>query len=516
MRSRWPLFPIVWLAAAFVAGPARPAQAQLSMLNLLEAQIGNYPFIEPTSRLDLYDRLHLEYGFEGGRVGARFEFNQNSQNENSYESFTQRYVVIEDESFKLRAGNFYTLLGRGLVHRSFELPGVVLDQLGIRSRYAPSRDADGVMLEGRRGGVEALLMLGRPNNGQTSPADEEFGFERYSGTVAGGQISARLPLGIRVGASHLRYNPSGGVQQELGSGFVDFDPMRLAGVEEVAFPLYVEYAALDAKFGDWWKLRTGDATPHALYLGSNLLWGPASLSAEWKDYQGFLLGINDPPSLVREHSWKLLNRGTHVLEADSEEGFQLEGSVAWPGWGSVVLNFSRADGDLPTPARFDEKFVEVRVAPEGASWEASTFYDRAKDQFDGLVSRDVAGVGGILRMPRHYSVTIDGQYQDVTRAPSRRFSEHFYSIAVARAGWGTIAFQRERTNDPFQQEPDDFAVPGVQPRSWNAVVIQGRISSRNEATLFYGERRGGLACTAGTCYLVQDFEGLELRLTTRL
>jgi len=33
--------------------------------------------------------------------------------------------------------------------------------------------------------------------------------------------------------------------------------------------------------------------------------------------------------------------------------------------------------------------------------------------------------------------------------------------------------------------------------------------------LFVGKRRGGLACTAGTCYQVQPFEGAELRLVSR-
>jgi len=33
--------------------------------------------------------------------------------------------------------------------------------------------------------------------------------------------------------------------------------------------------------------------------------------------------------------------------------------------------------------------------------------------------------------------------------------------------------------------------------------------------LFLGKRRGGLACTAGTCYQVQPFEGVELRLVSR-
>jgi hypothetical protein len=33
--------------------------------------------------------------------------------------------------------------------------------------------------------------------------------------------------------------------------------------------------------------------------------------------------------------------------------------------------------------------------------------------------------------------------------------------------------------------------------------------------MFAGKRRGGTACTSGTCYYVPDFEGLELRVLSR-
>ena len=46
-------------------------------------------------------------------------------------------------------------------------------------------------------------------------------------------------------------------------------------------------------------------------------------------------------------------------------------------------------------------------------------------------------------------------------------------------------------------------------------TVSGEIGPHFEATLFYGKRRGGLACTAGTCYKVEPFKGTELRLTAR-
>jgi hypothetical protein len=46
-------------------------------------------------------------------------------------------------------------------------------------------------------------------------------------------------------------------------------------------------------------------------------------------------------------------------------------------------------------------------------------------------------------------------------------------------------------------------------------VIGARLSPQNEATFTFGRQRGGRACTAGTCYEVQPFEGVELRVVSR-
>lgn len=48
-----------------------------------------------------------------------------------------------------------------------------------------------------------------------------------------------------------------------------------------------------------------------------------------------------------------------------------------------------------------------------------------------------------------------------------------------------------------------------------AGTLRATISGHHDATLFFGERRGGQACTAGTCYEVQPLEGVELRLLSR-
>ena len=504
------------IAALLLCTIAAPATADLTGSNLVEFQSGNYPFRDPENRFDLYDQLDLQYAAPTLRVGVRLEINENSENLYTYREFTQRWAEWSDERLRLRVGNFHTILGRGLLHRSFELPGVVLDELGIRARYAPSRDVDGVLAEGRAGPVDARLFAGQPNGGVHSPAAEEFGLERYQGQLAGGQTAVAVYRQARIGAAYLRASNEQGAPREFGSGFVELDPALLAGVDAFALPVYVEYAQANRDFGDFFRFRTGDRDTFALYAGANLLWGPFGLAAEWKDYRGFRLGFNDPPSLVREHAFALLNRNTHVLDAERERGFQLEGSWTVDAWGTATLNASRSDGEGD---RYEELYGELHAMPPGAPWEATLFMSGGLDEFDFTARRRAWGGAGSLRVLGSWAVSVDVQKQDATRRfftlPPESFGDLYASAGVSRGGWGSAALVVERSTDPQQEDPDDFAEPGTQPRVFLAGVLNAVISERHQATLFVGERRGGRACTAGTCYEVQPFKGAELRLTSR-
>jgi hypothetical protein len=494
------------------------AGAQPAVTNLLEFQAGNIPFTEPANRTDIYDQFQIEYGFTRGRIGLRYEQDQNSEDQFDYRVITQRWAEWADPRLRVRVGNFYTLLGRGLVHRSFELPAVVLDQPGVRSRYGPSRDVDGVMVDGAWGPVAGRLLGGTPNSGlySAAPENEQFGLERYVGTLMGGQLAATVWRDARLGGTYLRTSNGQGVQRELGSVFVGLDAFRLTGLPGASLPIYVEYAGADRPLGDGW-FRTGARDTFALYAGAELLAGAFAFSAEWKDYREFRLGINDPPSLVREHAYTLLNRATHVLDATREQGFQLEGSWTAPAWGSVLANWSRADGHGD---RFEERYVELHAVPEAMqAWEATVFYDEGKDEFSSIASRRIYGGVALWRMTDRWSVAVDLERQEAMRTligvPSVWFNDDYAALTVSLAGIGSLTGQWERSTDPEQEDPA-LALDGeVDPRHFFAAIAKATITEHHEATLLIGDRRGGRACTAGTCYEVQPFRGVELRLLSR-
>src|SRR4029077_16360625 len=92
------------------------------------------------------------------------------------------------------------------------------------------------------------------------------------------------------------------------------------------------------------------------------------------------------------------------------------------------------------------------------------------------------------------------------------FEDVHVSLVATLADGGSAGFTWDRTTDELDpSRPAELTGP-LHLFSWNA---SARISDGNEVAFFLGKRRGGLACTAGTCYFVQPFEGFEARLVSR-
>lgn len=527
--------------------PPSPVRAQfddlrVEMTNLLEFQVGRDFANEEDDRERFFDQFLMDiYPSANVRVGLRVERFQDSTppelfgfpaEEYEYDRLAQRFVEWSTPQSTFRLGNSYAILGSGLVFRSFELPGVVRQTLFPIVSYAESRDFDGAVFEGWYGPVEVTALHGTP---VTNPdvAPEQVGLARRSGSVTAGRAMVRVVDGLRVGGSAVRgdgWQPgaASSERESVGAAELELEPFAL--VPDVEAPVYlrtqIEYAArswvpFEGGFG------TSTGKPHAFYTNTQLSWDSGAVGVETKDYHQFRLGVNDPPTLVPEFTHRLLNRTTHVLDPLDERGHQISLGQALPSWlggGSIEVVHARAKsrvevlGDFRDARRYEQDFVAIESDPM-RSWRVRAYFSDGKDETEALREIRTVGLFASSTLPRELAVEVDVGHQvrklEAFGGGLQRSDDVAVVALLSKAGLGQVGVLWEKTNDP--QFEDDPLTPDVEtdPRSFFGATASWRINAQHDVIVFTGKRRGGVACTSGTCYFVPDFEGSELRVTSR-
>ncbi len=511
---------------ATLAG-AGDSSGSVQASNLLLWQAGRDPLTETNAMTGIYDRFDLVYSRDGLRAGLRAESYQPSRDEGflpaRYDEVTLKYAEWEDEGLRLRLGDGFATLGRGLLFRAFELGGVVRDAVFPPSQYADARSLDGVILEANRGPVSALLFGGEPVRYPDVPPGI-VALPRREGHVGGGHATFTLHPALDLGAGYLRSErqlPGSSPElAEYASTDLTLRAARLApslAARGLDLQAYAEYAGQSwDPLGD--GLDTGATTPHAFYTATQISVGRWGASFETKDYDGFALGWNDPPNLVPEMSQHLLNRMSHFLLAGGEHGRQISLMGSLPGELALQVESARAANEVNGLKQYRLDVVALQGDPL-ALWHWEVFAATGCDEVEGLTDHCTAGLAVGREFGGGLSLRLNAEHQRAERTTFGEvsaFENIFLGLGVDRAGQGTLALQAEFSNDPDEKDdPLTFDVVETEPRHWIGAVAVAPLNRHHEAALFAGSRRGGTACTSGTCYLVPDFTGVELRLVSR-
>ena len=496
---------------AFVLLLAAPLQAELRLSTLTEGQVGNLPGAQPSDLRTLYHQFSLDYAIADFQVGVRGETFGASATNRNYGQLLQRSASYRRSGFEATVGNFYTIVGSGLLLHAFELPGVVTESRGSRRRYQIVRDLDGVQVRYRAKRAEVLLLRGAPINSNLPPGLE--GVERRPDALHAGSLQLKPHPYFDVGVSAVRY--PAGRRQETSAAFNA--RWRLApvlarlGLSGVYADLQGEYAQRDVAFDRFFLLDRD--LGRALYLATTLAFGPWGLSLEYKDYEDFALEhINNPPPLIREHSAYLLNRITHDLLADDEQGYQAELSYVLPSGQTITANATRATRRRDPGAVLREFFVQMD-SPLGQRADVQLFADFSHNQILLDDKSRLLGTHWEWLPDGSYAFEFDAQFQDVDRRfgdLALPYTNHYYALAIHRAPGLSAAVQIQRTSDELETGADPSGITW-----WRGLNIGADIGEGHILNVFAGQRRSGLACTAGICYEVLGFRGVEVRLLNR-
>jgi hypothetical protein len=511
------------LLTAGLGLPASMAWAQVSVSSLAEGQYGRAG-ADSTWSSTLYQQIHADYTVTGVQAGVRFELfdawgdrtNPSQGIEYQTAHLSQAYLRLNRGGAALVIGNHFAILGRGLTLRAYDLPGVILESQSFRRRYAPARDLLGGTASWQGDHLELKALVGQPVSGDVPPGvragSPSRTIDRRQDWVSGGEAAVRPSQGLAFGGTILNLRPNGQGASWAWSGYADLDLSTAVG----SLPMSGLYGTL---YGEYARRAKDTAPGHGLYLSSSLGGPRLGLSLEYKDYENFALGVNDPPSLIREHSAALLNRSTHVLLAQSEKGYQAEASYALPWADRITANVSGARNQLTDTrsAVFREVYLEYAVDRLLPVFSGTFYYDWGKDELEGIRRRHSAGIALELALESAQSVGLDLQAQRGSRpfGDPQTYTDTYAALSWKHPAGIGLAVMLDRTTDPLEVD-DARTIDRIETDPLNlwSMGLSTRIGTHHEASLFAGRRRGGTACTSGTCYQVLPFSGIEMRIST--
>ncbi len=480
------------LIITFLLISAFASQAQFSGRNIAEYQFGKLPSDKVNSFSGLYNRGLVNYSHNNFNIGTTIELFQSPYKDRNYLELTQYHVSYRNKGLELKVGNYYETIGRGLLLRSFEVPGAVLEDLSYRSRHYFHRDMRGFLSKYRYKNFSIKALYGGVLTNTYPPIiSEKLRREDEVEAIYSDYSFKKQTVGISVMRLHQNSN-----EKYYGMA-------SLTGIISPVVSYYVEVAK---NISNYSLSNFSEQASYAIYANANFSFQNIGISAEYKKYNQFLLGsgINEPPALVKEHTYRLLNRSTHVLQPLNEEGYQIEAFITFKNSSVLTLNHTLAINDFGKKFTYQEYFAEYAFTIQDEH-DIKLFADYADDPLKQEENRISVGVSSEWKI-NNRGFSLEFEYQQFKKANSTSQNQ-LLSVGYDFNHKFNMTLVAEISNDPF--------ITDKSLESWFGGNFRYKINSKHKLQLFAGERRGGPACSAGVCYDVLDFKGAELRLTSR-
>ncbi len=468
------------------------AEAQFNGSNMFEYQNGQIPK-DTANFSSAYIRTLAAYNYKNLRAGVTLEQYYTPFTDRNYTKLTQYNLEYKTKIVELRLGNFQETLGRGLLLRSFEIPGAILEDLSYRSRYYFQRDIVGFSGHLNLKNSTTKIIYGKPLN-NLFPPNQNTELRRsdeikaiYSDYNFKNQTVALSVLDLKNNSGNKLYGMS------TFSGTIS--------------PTVSYYLGTAKEIGNGTFSDFSSASSHAYYGNVNLNFSNLGLSLEVKDYNKFLLGagINEPPALIKQHVYRVLNRSTHVAEPQNESGYQIEAFYTFEDNSILTFNHALAINDIGIEFKYKEYFMEYSFDLY-EKHDVRFFADFANDPLKSEKNRISLGAYFDWKAFKKSSLNTEIEFQTFDRNGTST-QNYVFILGYAFKSKFIVNLVSELSNDSFLTSSNI--------KSWIGANVKYQINSANNLQFFAGQRRGGPACNGGICYEVLSFNGIELRWTAR-
>ncbi len=541
--KKWFLFCVLVLLGG--AAPAL-AQVEYSVGNFM--RYGNGDQVvggETRAKEYIENQTNVRLFWDNFTMGFEYLYDDPPEFGPNFNGIRKRFIEFSRQGLELRAGDFYTLFGKGLAMNLFENRGINYDTRldGLRGSY-------------RNDYVNAIFAMGKMRYYDLLNPER---IETYS--VKSGHLEVTPLDFFRVGGSIVGAN--GELPVAFGVDQVHADiPELMASLRGLGFELFVQQAWKRTTF-----LRpTADGSFTSGSSDGDAMYGSLSYTAdfglgvtvEYKDYNfdaveeeerdpnrpSRMLPMQNPPIVHKEHYFTLLSRNPHIVDFNDEVGMQvdvfysltpeitlnLNGAAASRHFGYTTSNgyrvtYERDNSFMPV---MDEKFSpfwelygEVEWYYDGQSYVRAAFNRRYDAPYEGNLAHEQSSTTIPIRIEHmlndEYSVgvSLESQfYHDSFSRVSPEYFNEYVSVTLARAAQWSTTVRLEYTTDESDVGPDAGLVSGK--NFWRTIEFAYRLGNDHIATISYGTERGGLVCTSGICREILPFNGVRISLLSQL
>ena len=486
------------LCALFITDKIK---AQLRATNLSEYQFGNIPDVEPEDLNSFYNQLNVSYRYNNFSASTRLElFTSSLGNDQDYIKPNQFKVSYNSKYISLDAGHMYSTFGRGLLMRNYEIPASIFESKGYRVRHGFYKDMEGFSAKFKLEHLNIKVLRGRTLTVDLPPTITNS--DRRTDLVEGAEIDATIK-NQTIGLIFMHHENSGKDNNYVSAHYNGL-------FNNVAF--YGELAKRVDSLSAINSFKTADTWGG--YAGLNYTWANYGVSLEYKNYNKFLIGngVNEPPTLVKEHPWSVLNRSTHVPLIDNEKGFQIELFYSFNNGNQMVLNHAQSKNHISGRTFTYREYHTEYSATINDKKQIRWFANYSKAPLLNETERFAIGQLLDLEHKKQFSSSITLEYQHIKRDDGFSTSSVNNGVAsytLSRSNQYSASLLLEATNDQYLLSDNENWL------FYPSVTFGYSFSRKYKLSAFIGQRRGGPACSSGVCYEVLDFKGAELRFTSR-
>ena len=454
-------------------------KSQIRLQQLTEAQFGNLPTDTSTFFPSLYNRTQLSFQIKKIKLSAAIQQYYTPYSSRNYLQLQQVQLDYYSSKFSFQLGHIYQTVARGILLRTFEIPGALFEELSFRSRQQFYRDLLGGQFRWKIKNVTLKGLFGQPLINTLPPTfkDEKRRLEKLA------YLGFNYPINKHAVEGNILANTIRQTTEWLGA-------ISLTGP---VLP-FIQYTGIWSSNGKEKK---------AFYANINISFPKMGFTIEYKDYQNFVLGssFNEPPALVKEHNYRVLNRMTHIPIPQSEKGYQIEAIFLFDDLSLLTLNHATAINQIGGKQVYREYFLEYQKELKSGI-DTKVFINYAIDPIQLQTLRLSGGIYSNIVLAGGSTLDLEWEYQRFDNPIQTGFNQ-YYGIGFSPSNHFSSFFNIEASSDQLLIN---------QPyKLWIGGGGKIKISNNHSITFFAGERRGGPACTAGICYNVLDFKGFEIR-----